>query len=24
VVYGWVFLLWWAWVKYFPRRPATA
>jgi len=24
VIYGWVFLLWWVWVRLFPNRPATA
>jgi exosortase family protein XrtF len=24
VIYGWVFLLWWVWVRFFPNRPATA
>lgn len=24
IVYGWVFLLWWAWVRYFPLRTTPA
>ena len=24
VIYGWVFLLWWAWVRFFANRRATA